>query len=138
MQDELNKGLPSDRFNVEWLVQSPYLKHRQQLIAQHSLSTAVLLLDFEIDEDGLPAPVVNKSHLAKVTDQEVSCLSVPVPDRFQEIKNSNPALALDWRLKTCEVFEHAFANGWAIVHVTNGPSDAVKHYLLLRRSQLGL
>jgi predicted GNAT superfamily acetyltransferase len=136
MQDALNKGLPSDRFNVEWLITSPYLEQRGSLLADHSPSKANRLLDWEISADGFPVPLT--AHLEKVTNGELSCLSIAVPNQFQEIKKASAELALDWRLKTRDVFQHAFANGWAVVHVTAGDDEAVRHYLLLQRSQLGL
>lgn len=135
MEDELNKGLPSDRFNVEWLIQSPHVEQRQQWITDLAYTEDGNLLDWQL-EDGLPVPLT--THLTKVTQTCLPALFVPVPNRIQAIKKANRALALDWRLKTREVLQHAFAHGWAVAHVLTEAAEDVHYYALLQRSQLNL
>jgi len=135
MDDELNKGLPSDRFNVEWLIQSPHLEQRQEWIKELAYSEAGNLLSWQV-EAGLPVPLT--TDLAKVTQSGLATLFVPMPTQIQAIKKANRLLALDWRLKTREVLQHAFAHGWAVAHVLTDCADDVHFYVLIQRSRLHL
>ena len=136
MDDELNKNLPSDRFNVEWLVDSPYLDHRHRMFANLKLVTESVLLDWKVRESGYPEAVWKSNRWESFKDQRL--LFVPVPVHFQELKEKDDGLALDWRYKTREIFVGLFAEGWAVAHVYRQPNEPVQYYVLIKRNQLPL
>jgi predicted GNAT superfamily acetyltransferase len=136
MDDELNKNLPSDRFNVEWLVDSPYLDYRHRMFANVKLVTESVLLDWKVRENGYPEAVWKSNRWERFKDQPL--LFVPVPVNFQELKAKDHGLALDWRYKTREIFVGLFSEGWAVAHVYRQPNEPVQYYVLIKRNQLPL
>jgi predicted GNAT superfamily acetyltransferase len=136
MNDELNKGLPSDRFNVEWLIDSPYLEQRHQLFRELSVQREAVLLEWELRESGHPHAIRNDSVLSKLTN--FVYLFVPVPVQFQQIKQMDKELAFDWRFKTREVLTEAFAGGRAVAQVIRNASEPVQYYVLVNRETLNV
>jgi predicted GNAT superfamily acetyltransferase len=136
MDDDLNKNLPSDRFNVEWLVSSPYLDYRHRMFADLKLEKEQVLLDWMERESGYPEAVWKSNCWEMFRNQPV--LFVPVPVNFQELKEKDYGLALDWRYKTREIFVRLFAEGWAVAHVYRELNEPVQYYVLIKRNQLPL
>lgn len=132
MDDELNRGLPSDRFHVEWLIDSPHLQNRQERLANVEVQEGQLLLGWSVREDGLP--VATEREYA----WEAEFLFVPIPLQFQEMKKADRELAIDWRMKTRQVLREAFARGFAVAEITRTPGEPVQHYALVQRSSLAL
>lgn len=97
----LNAGLPSDRLLVEWWVKGPRLEQPYQW------PTDIGLAVFEVTGRGPEKRIVNSIlnldhdiiHIESVTD-------------IHAVKTANMELALDWRLKVREAFEHYFARGY--------------------------
>jgi predicted GNAT superfamily acetyltransferase len=136
MNDELNKGLPSDRFNVEWLIDSPYLEQRHQLFNELPVQKEALLLEWELRGNGQPHAINKDGAFNKQTN--IQYLFVPVPLQFQQIKQTDKELAFDWRFKTREVLTEAFAEGWAVVQVIRNASEPVQYYVLVKRETLNV
>ncbi|KAB7705655.1 GNAT family N-acetyltransferase [Bacillus aerolatus] len=130
MNDGLNKGLPSDRLKVEWWIQSPYVNGFQTL----NEKSAIKLADYEKIEKGLPK--ISALHLEKV--ETTANVIVPVPKNFQEIKTTNFALALDWRMKTREIFTKLFNAGYAAVKLIKSDDEPVHYYLFVQREFIHL
>jgi len=93
MEDELNRGLPSDRFEAEWWLHRP--KPR---------ATADPLVVLRVGADGEPV----REHLDP--GGRTSAL-ISVPPDFQEVKRASLELALRWRLESRAAFEAALAAG---------------------------
>lgn len=89
MNDALNAGLPSDRFEVEW-----WLDRR---IENEKLKMANGHLSFSIFN---------------------SSFSISIPRHFQALKRSDPAAAMRCRLETRRRFEQAFAEGYIVTDFT--------------------
>jgi predicted GNAT superfamily acetyltransferase len=102
----INAGLPSDRFEVEWWLQSSRVRAaldgRPPL--PHGLPSFAATLRHE-----LPAPYEDSLPL------DGSPLEVEVPASFQQLKQRDKGLALQWRLASRAWFEQAFACGYAAV-----------------------
>jgi predicted GNAT superfamily acetyltransferase len=131
MIDELNRGLPSDRFNVEWLIDSPHLESRLERFSTVMLDKKELLLNWRIDQKGLPEP------LNADPDGRGPLRFVPIPANFRDVRKADAELALAWRMCTRQVFQASFADGWGAVWVlrTNEP---VVYYVLSPRKGLEL
>ncbi|OIK16303.1 GNAT family N-acetyltransferase [Bacillus sp. MUM 116] len=127
MKDGLNQGLPSDRFQVEWWISNPYIEeaHQDEL-------SAIDRVPYLQTTNGLPqlAEVDPSSFFSRLA------LLVPVPKQFQQVKKDAPELALDWRLKTRELFEALFENGFAAVRIVKTGDEPVVYYLLKKRDLL--
>lgn len=101
MQDGLNKGLPSDRFEVSWHITSPHVEKfsTKEMTETQSLGT------YCRDRLSLHLPA----------SWDADCYTLPMPADIQTIKENDPRLALDWRLQTREAFMTAFREGYAVV-----------------------
>jgi predicted GNAT superfamily acetyltransferase len=106
MQDQINRGLPSDRLIVEWRLDSQNVesicKSGKSHLPELSGNEPVLAA---IDEQGLPR---TKAELA---GSVTTCL-IEIPASFQNLKAENADAALQWRLCTREAFTVAFSQGY--------------------------
>jgi predicted GNAT superfamily acetyltransferase len=93
MEDELNRGLPSDRLEAEW-----WLRRATPRAAGHP---QVML---RVGADG--APVREDLDLSARTTALIA-----VPPDFQAVKRASRALALRWRMESRAAFEAALAAG---------------------------
>ena len=135
MRDSLNRGLPSDRFQVDWWIRSQWVHERLSLAHPLSLADAVARL-----------PVVNRVSWRAGDGESVAApvgldggLGAPdvllqVPYHFQAVKRADLDLAYAWRMHTREAFETLFAQGYAAVDMLRGGLDgrAVAYYRFIR------
>jgi len=90
MPDELNRGVDSDRLEVDWSLRS------QRVDA---------LMCGE-----MPPP----------RDDGVDALRLDIPADFDAIRRAEPSRAQAWRLRTREAFQRAFAEGYEAVDFVQG------------------
>lgn len=126
MPDILNAGLPSDRFLVEWMIAGEMDRWREDSVDPHKVP---LLIHVEEDSQGFPVP---KSVFLDY-EQESNVLYVPVPNQFQTIKSANLKTALEWRLKTRDVFTHYLSKGWAVTALRKSDHPYLHHYVLNKK-----
>ena len=115
MRDGLNAGLPSDRFLVDWWINTRRVDRRLSKRARRPLklddfSKAELhpLYSLQLRADQLPRPPEHFSPLnGNLTLAEI-------PSDFGSLKNVDFSLARDWRFFSREVFETAFAAGYIV------------------------
>jgi predicted GNAT superfamily acetyltransferase len=113
----LNRGLPSDRFLVEWWIRAPRGRERA---AGQPVSTG-----------GLEGPVLNPcqgegSHRRIVSlqlDNLAPVVHAEIPASFQAMKRADMELATDWRAQMRELFETCFARGYQAVDVLKITQD---------------
>ncbi|MGH9940594.1 MAG: hypothetical protein ACREAM_30490 [Blastocatellia bacterium] len=117
MRDTLNAGLPSDRFQVDWRIASPRVEPRLRgesvavSASSPASSPASLLMAGGV-------PLINPSVAGEPprpleeTTVEAERLLIRIPSDFQSLKAADKNLALEWRLRTRELFEWAFAKGY--------------------------
>jgi len=98
MEDELNRGLPSDRFEAEWWLDRPKP-------AAPVGQPAVML---RMSGDG--APIRERVDLAMAP-----AVLIAVPEDFQTVKKQNLALAQRWRLESRAALEAALNAGMIAV-----------------------
>lgn len=114
MRDGLNAGLPSDRFQVDWWVNSRRVERRLSRRARpllrldQFLAARPSLLEAYPVADGGPRPIGEPPRL------EGALLLVEIPTHFEALRRADLALARDWRFYTREVFENAFAAGYLV------------------------
>jgi predicted GNAT superfamily acetyltransferase len=130
MRDELNVGLPSDRFQVDWHVASAHVAER--LVAGWTGPSLSALRAGEVPvvnpvlpgDDALPRPS------RAVLPFEGERLLVQIPAHFQAVKSADLGLALAWREQTRSIFEIAFAQGYVAIDLL---FEAGQSYYLLRK-----
>ena len=127
MHDHLNVGLPSDRFQVDWWINSQRVNHRLSKLARQPLDLAhyfaagaEVINPTEIDDHGLPQPthIDHYDPLPRSADpgrpEVAPLLLVEIPSDLQVIKAANIELALRWRMHTRSLFEDLFSRGYLV------------------------
>ncbi len=129
----MGKGLPTDRFLVEWWLNAAEVQQRSKELTPEPI--------------GVGSPIANRC-AGTSGDRKIEALDlnldapivrVEIPNDLQAIKKSNMLLALDWRLKTRELFEAYFARGYETIDFVRagevwGPERARYNWYVLRRS----
>ena len=115
MRDGLNAGLPSDRFQVDWWLNTPRVGRRLGKRARGTLTLNHFtkadlqpLYSLQTQAEGLLRPPEHFSSLSG------SILLTEIPSDFMALKEADFALARDWRFFTREVFETAFDEGYLV------------------------
>ncbi len=94
MEDELNRGLPSDRFEAEWWLRRP----------KPSATAGEPVMILRVGADG--GPVRERAEPSAGTT-----VLIGVPPDFQDVKRTSLELALRWRMESRAAFEAALSAG---------------------------
>ncbi|MCX6035392.1 MAG: hypothetical protein NTV38_10515 [Chloroflexi bacterium] len=114
MRDGLNIGLPSDRFQVDWWLNTKRVERRLSrrsrpaLTLDHYRTAKATLLEVHTDRGFAPCLPEKTSSLTG------TLLLVEIPSNFPALKAADLPLARDWRFYTREVFEDAFSTGYMV------------------------
>lgn len=116
MVDALNAGLASDRFEVEWWLNTR--RATQRLDAENY--THISLDDYHkanaqelyIPETDATSGLLRPPETYALPQGKLAL--IPIPDNFQTLRRDNPELARDWRFFTRNVFETVFAAGYIV------------------------
>jgi predicted GNAT superfamily acetyltransferase len=135
MRDSLNQGLPSDRFDVDWWVNTHRVnrrlsrRRRNELNLAHFLSGGAKVYNtVEMDANRLVHPAADPElHLGK----DLPILLVEIPADFTKLKETDRKLALQWRLHTRAVFEALFEAGYLITDFVHSTGGSERSYYVL-------
>jgi predicted GNAT superfamily acetyltransferase len=115
MRDGLNAGLPSDRFQVDWWINTKRVERRLGKRARPTLKLSHLtkvgvrpLYELQAGGAGLPLP---PEHIPVVESQ---LIAAEIPSDFMALKAADFGLARDWRFFSREFFETAFSKGYIV------------------------
>ena len=115
MRDGLNAGLPSDRFQLDWWINTKRVerrlgKHPRPLLKLANLTRVGVQPFYEIrtGAEGLIRP---PEHVPALDSQLVAA---EIPTDFMALKAADFSLARDWRFFSREFFETAFAKGFIV------------------------
>jgi len=125
MRDGLNVGLASDRFEVDWWVNTHRVERRLSRRVRPSLDLAHcfeagahIVNPTTIDVAGWSRPPSLPSPLPPtprgMTEREGNILLVEIPADFLALKAADPALALQWRMHSRALFEALFERGYLV------------------------
>jgi predicted GNAT superfamily acetyltransferase len=140
MRDELNAGLPSDRFEVDWWVNTQRVNRRLSRRARLRLDLAHFLAagaeivnPTQIDLRGFPHPPDETEWpvFKDKSPEEEPLLLVEIPDDYQTLRNSDRDLALRWRKHTRSLFEDLFARGYLVTDFVYLPGRHPRSYYVL-------
>ena len=131
MTDGLNAGLPSDRFQVEWWMNTARVESRATQPPPRRdwnamLATGVQPL-FEVLFDAKELPRIEKIYAA-----QRDVLLVEIPANFAAVKNFSADLALAWRMHAREAFQNCFAAGYSAIDFVFSKQPSRAAYLLSR------
>ena len=134
MDDQLNIGIPSDRFQVDWWVTSPRVrarveqKHKRLDLAHYLDGGAQKVNPTQLDERGLPIPP------DALEPMHASIHLVEIPADYQTMKQMDHALALTWRMQTREIFQQAFAGGYIVTDFIHFRGEKVprSYYIMIQ------
>ncbi|MCG3206668.1 MAG: hypothetical protein FOGNACKC_00267 [Anaerolineae bacterium] len=121
MADLLNEGLPSDRFRVDWWLESGHVAAR--LAGEDSPAEPALPAVPRFSPPANPAAFLES--LAGP-----ACL-VEIPANLPQLKTDDPALARRWRLDTRQIFETLFARGYTAIDLLHHGGQT---FILLQHS----
>jgi predicted GNAT superfamily acetyltransferase len=117
MRDGLNAGLPSDRFQVDWWINTKRAERR----LSRQPRPALTLADFEAAEaqtlyrvnfaDSVENFIHPPEHL---TVPENALLLAEIPSDFLQLKAADFELARAWRFFSREMFETCFSAGYLV------------------------
>jgi len=142
MQDGLNSGLPSDRFQVDWWIRSQRVNRRlskrlrRPLDLAHYLAAETTILNpSEIGQDGLPRPPaafqLGEIENVHAEQEQQPLLLVEIPADFLALKTASQTLALEWRLHTRHLFEALFERGYLVTDFVHLPGTYARSFYVL-------
>ena len=113
MRDGLNTGLPSDRFQVDWWINTRRVERR---LGKRPRKPLTLDNFSQADLQPLYSPLYPTGKLPRPPEHfsplEGKLALAEIPSDFNALKQADSSLASDWRFFTREVFETAFAAGY--------------------------
>ncbi|WP_199478530.1 GNAT family N-acetyltransferase [Peribacillus saganii] len=133
MEDSFNSGLPTDRFKVEWWINSPHVKENQLVDG----SGMDVLFQWETTLEKQPQLINVEETLKSISDSDTTIV-VPVPACFQKLKSENNELAIDWRFKTRQIFQTLFTKGYAAASIRKSENQLVHYYVLVPKQLIDL
>jgi predicted GNAT superfamily acetyltransferase len=122
LRDGLNVGLSSDRFEVDWWVNTQRVQRRLsrrprlQLDLAHFLAAGAKIVG--PSQENTQGWLMPPSSLASLPGTSLGAdsplLLVEIPSDFLALKQADPYLASAWRLYTRTVFEDLFQRGYLV------------------------
>ncbi len=158
MRDELNAGVPSDRFQVDWWLNTQRVKRRLSRRRRLDLDLAhFLAADAQIinpsqegvftwarPAQGILPDVIVKPHPdapaeeASQAEEADNILLLEIPADFQALKEADQALAIDWRMHTRQLFEDLFRRGYLVTDFVYLPGTHPRSFYVLTHGETTL
>jgi len=114
----INYGLPTDRFLVEWNLNSTIVldKLNKKIEASSPLTEYCLITKISQRENGF----------LELIDINMNCIQkkilVEIPPSIQEIKSIDFELAMDWRIKLRNIFTDYLSKGYIVIDFCSSTS----------------
>ncbi len=141
MRDGLNIGVASDRFQVDWWVNSRRVERRLSRRARPALDLAhyhaagvAIVNSSRVGISGWaePAERVDENYVEPPNDKLVL---VEIPAKFPELKASEPDLAVAWRNHTRQLFSEFFASGYLVTDFVYLPGSHPRSFYVLSHGE---
>ena len=148
MHDNLNAGLPTDRFQVDWWVNTPRVNQRlsrharRKLDAAHFFEAGAQVINPSgVRPDGLPVPIAPTMPMAlqtgKSSNQAHASLDLPafvlveIPTDILMMKVVDQSLAMQWRLHIRDLFPKLFEQGYLVTDFIYLPGSTPRSFYVL-------
>lgn len=130
MTDAINRGLPSDRLEVDWGLRAPRVEARLSWTAAPAPSAwpdapAALVGKLRDDTVSPEPPALN-------LDDPI--VRIEIPTAFAQLKARSPDIALAWRMASREAFLHYFGRNYRATDFVLRRAEPVGSYVLDRES----
>jgi len=138
LRDGLNVGLPSDRFQVDWWVNSQRVRHRLSKRPRPALDLAHYLSAEtpRVNQTSLNPQGLVRPHAEDVPAHEFTdLLLLEIPSDFLTLKAADAVLALEWRLHTRALFQDLFATGYLVTDFVFLPGSQPRSYYVLSNGE---
>ena len=117
MRDGLNAGLPSDRFQVDWWVNTRRVERRlgkrpRRPLKLDNFSKAELQPLYSLETSPSAGRWLRPPEHFSALNGRLALAEIP--SDFSALKEADFALARDWRFFSRELFETAFAEGYLV------------------------
>lgn len=132
MDDGLNGGLPSDRFQIDWWLTSDYVNQFEKRVED----APTLIATWSYNDQHLP--YCEDENFKKMTEWKETAYLVPVPADITELKEQDLDLAIDWRMKTRAIFQTLFQNGYTAIELVKSSGEPVYHYLVVQKNTVNI
>jgi predicted GNAT superfamily acetyltransferase len=147
LRDQLSRGLPTDRFQVDWWINTRRVerrlskKPRIQLDLAHFLAAGAKIINpTQSDDGGYPRPPdleeidFDRMNVDENQKENVLLL-VEIPAEFHKLKAADPALGLAWRMHTRALFEYQFARGYLVTDFIFLPGSQSRSFYVLSHGE---
>jgi predicted GNAT superfamily acetyltransferase len=143
LEDELNKDLITDRFQVDWWVNSRRVnrrlsrKARRPLDLAHFLSAeATILNPSVVGRDGWlrPAEKVDLESIRESQDGD-PILLVEIPPDYLSLSKAEHTLSKEWRYHTRNIFENLFERGYIATDFIYLPGKSARSFYVLSHGE---
>ena len=139
MRDSLNIGLPSDRFQVDWWINSERVfrrlskRARQKLDLAHFLAAGIEPSNpTQINNKGFPIPGnAGDQTLEEAIQRVEKLLLVEIPADYQRMRTVDRSLALEWRLHCRSMFSKLFNKGYLVTDFIYLPGNYPRSFYVL-------
>lgn len=131
MRDELNAGLASDRFQVDWWVNTQRVERRlgrrprgELELSNYDSARIPHIYQVTIGADSFVRP---PEHFSLPGE---AMLLAEIPSDFMQIRQADFPLAVAWRASTRQVFEACFALGYLVTDFIYERESRRSYYVL--------
>lgn len=142
MEDSLNVGLASDRFQVDWWLNSRRVNQRlsrqsrPKLDLAHFLSAdAEVINTTRVNEAGWPVPAQDRMDRIEDPAQRPPLTLFEIPADYQSLKAADMHLAQEWRDYSRTIFELFFHHGYLITDLVYLPGSPARVYYVLSQGE---
>lgn len=115
MDDDINRGLPSDRIEAMWCIDKPSLH-----TPLDSEVSAILSVGDNLQPIGLTSD----------TGWDAATIQIALPRNLEAIRRQGTESVLAWRMAVRDMLQEAFARGYAIVDFSS--AGGTDNYILKR------
>jgi len=133
MRDELNMGMPSDRFQVDWWVNSNRVKKRmnkpgtnKNSLSHYMKADIPSINQTQINEIGFIEPVFREKSVP-LSD----LVMLEIPSNIQEIKDADIDLGIAWSDHVRSLFLDLFNMGYIVTDFIFLPGEPPRSYYIL-------
>jgi predicted GNAT superfamily acetyltransferase len=133
----LHKGTPTDRLVAQWWIARPHVARRIANeppaipVATHEVSSAAPVNTTRQAQTWLANAAID-------LERDDRRVVLEIPMGFTEMQRDAPALALEWRTQTREIFEAYFRKGYRAVDFFLDRARGRGRYLLARDESAGV
>ena len=133
MDDDLNRGIPTDRFSVNWWLTSDWVQqhayqNRQIPSVESILAEGGRFLNDAVISGDLVTPAEGDFQSALASRPRY--LILKVPRNFQDVKKIDLQAGVAWRMHTRELFNAAFQHNYTTIDLI--PGNPICHYVFER------